>query len=84
MGTLGNRFLVVKNPYYARDKFTLCYKGDIPFDCNYVYAPYMPITATQFIMGADFSGSRGYATSYAKKLIASDFFCNGTITEITA
>lgn len=83
MGTLGGRFLVVKNPYYASDKFTICYKGDIPFDCNYVYAPYMPITATQFIMGADFSGSRGYATSYAKKLIASDFFCNGTVTEIT-
>jgi len=84
MGTLGGRFLVVKNPYYASNKFTIAYKGDIPFDCNYVYAPYMPITATQFIMGADFSGSRGYATSYAKKLIASDFFCNGTITEITA
>lgn len=83
MGTLGGRFLVVKNPYYASTKFTIAYKGDIPFDCNYVYAPYMPITATQFIMGADFSGSRGYATSYAKKLIASDFFCNGTITEIT-
>ena len=83
MGTLGGRFLIVKNPYYPSDKFTICYKGDIPFDCNYVYAPYMPITATQFIMGADFSGSRGYATSYAKKLIASDFFCNGTITEIT-
>jgi hypothetical protein len=84
MGTLGGRFLVVKNPYYASNSFTICYKGDIPFDCNYVYAPYMPITATQFIMGADFSGSRGYATSYAKKLIASEFFCNGTITEITA
>lgn len=84
MGTLGGRFLVVKNPYFASNKFTICYKGDIPFDCNYVYAPYMPITATQFIMGADFSGSRGYATSYAKKLIASDFFCNGTITEINA
>lgn len=84
MGTLGNRFLIVKNPYFASDKFTIAYKGDIPFDCNYVYAPYMPITATQFIMGADFSGSRGYATSYAKKLIASDFFCNGTITEITS
>lgn len=83
MGTLGNRFLIVKNPYFASNKFTIAYKGDIPFDCNYVYAPYMPITATQFIMGADFSGSRGYATSYAKKLIASDFFCNGTITEIT-
>lgn len=83
MGTLGGRFLVVKNPYYNGNKFVVCYKGDIPFDCNYVYAPYMPITATQFIMGADFSGSRGYATSYAKKLIASDFFCNGTITEIT-
>lgn len=83
MGTLGNRFLIVKNPYFASNKFTIAYKGDIPFDCNYVYAPYMPVTATQFIMGADFSGSRGYATSYAKKLIASDFFCNGTITEIT-
>lgn len=82
MGTLGDRFLVVKNPYLASDKFFIFYKGDIAFDCAYIYAPYMPIMSTQFIMGADFSGSRGYATSYAKKLITNAFFCNGTITNI--
>lgn len=84
MGTLNNRFIIVKNPYYASNKFTMCYKGDVPFDCNYVYAPYMPVTATQFIMGADFSGSRGYATSYAKRLIANAFFCNGLVTDVAA
>lgn len=80
MGTLNNKFIVVKNPYYNSDAFTVLYKGDIPFDCAYVYAPYMPLMSTQFIMGADFKGSRGYATSYAKKLITNKFFVQGSIT----
>ena len=80
MGTLGDRFIVVKNPYYASNKFTMMYKGDVPFDCAFVYAPYMPIMSTQFLMGADFAGSQGYATSYAKKLITKNFFVEGLIT----
>ena len=42
----------------------------------------MPITATQFILDETFYGRQGYATSYAKKLVESNFFCNGLITEV--
>ena len=56
MGTLNKRFLIVKNPYYASNKFTIVYRGDVTLDTGYVYAPYMPITATQFLLGSDFYG----------------------------
>jgi hypothetical protein len=82
MGTLNKRFLIVKNPYYASNKFTIVYRGDVTLDTGFVYAPYMPITATQFILGSDFYGHQGYATSYGKKLVAPEFFCNGLITEV--
>lgn len=82
MGTLNKRFLIVKNPYYASNKFTLVYRGDVTLDTGFVYAPYMPITATQFLLGSDFMGHQGYATSYGKKLVAPEFFCNGLITEV--
>lgn len=82
MGTLNKRFMIVKNPYYAANKFTIVYRGDVTLDTGYVYAPYMPITATQFLLGSDFFGHQGYATSYGKKLVAPEFFCNGLITEI--
>ena len=82
MGTLAGRFLIVKNPYFPSNKFTIVYRGDVTLDTGYVYAPYMPITATQYIMDSTFFGHQGYATSYGKKLVASEFFCNGLITEI--
>lgn len=82
MGTLAGRFLIVKNPYYASNKFTIVYRGDVTLDTGYVYAPYMPITATQYIMDSTFFGHQGYATSYGKRLVAPEFFCNGLITEI--
>ena len=50
---------------------------------DYIYAPYMPITSTQFIMGENFQGTQGYATSYAKKLVSKDFYVNGQITHVT-
>lgn len=83
MGTIKKDFIVVKNPYYKANDFTITYKGNNPFDTGYVYAPYMPITATQFIMDDTFYGRQGYATSFAKKLVANEYFCNGTITQIT-
>lgn len=57
MGNLAKRFLVIKNPYYGEDDFVLGYKGSVPFDSGYIYAPYMPITSTQFIMGDNFQGT---------------------------
>lgn len=82
MGTLAGRFLIVKNPYFPSNKFTIVYRGDVTLDTGYVYAPYMPITATQYIMDSTFFGHQGYATSYGKRLVAPEFFCNGLITEI--
>lgn len=62
LGTLANRFLCVYSPYYPADKAVIAYRGDVIIDTGYIYGPYMPIIATQYIMGADFyrrSGS-GY------------------------
>ena len=56
MGTLAGRFMIVKNPYFPANKFTLVYRGDVTLDTGYIYAPYMPITATQFIMDSGFYG----------------------------
>lgn len=82
-GTLNGKYLVVKNPYFDPDQFVIGYNGDTPWDGGYVYAPYMAITSTQFIMGENFLGTQGYATSYAKKLLSGDFYVNGSITHIT-
>ena len=82
-GTLNGKFLVVKNPYFGADDFVIGYNGDTPWDGGFVYAPYMAITSTQFIMGENFLGTQGYATSYAKKLLSSDFYVNGLITHVT-
>ena len=82
-GTLNGKYLIVKNPYFDPDQFVIGYNGDTPWDGGYVYAPYMAITSTQFIMGENFLGTQGYATSYAKKLLSGDFYVNGSITHIT-
>ena len=82
-GTLNGKFLIVKNPYFGSDDFVVGFNGEAPFDGGYVYAPYMPIVSTQFIMGENFQGTQGYATSYAKKLVSKDFYVNGQITHVT-
>ncbi len=82
-GTLNGKYLIVKNPYFDPDQFVIGYNGDTPWDGGYVYAPYMAITSTQFIMGENFLGTQGYATSYAKKLLSGDFYVNGEITHVT-
>ena len=54
LGTLANRFLCVYSPYYPADRGVIAYRGDVIIDTGYIYGPYMPIIATQYIMGADF------------------------------
>lgn len=83
LGTLANRYLCVYSPYYPADKGVLAYRGDVILDTGYIYGPYMPIIATQYIMGANFYGDQGIATSYSKKLVSADFYCNVVFTDIT-
>lgn len=79
VGWIGDK-PVYKNPFYPQDKFVVGWKGSGLFDAGLVYAPYMPIMSTQLIMDADFQGQRGFATAYGKKMINSNMYCAGTIT----
>jgi len=79
-GTLDNRWKVYKNPFYASTSYVVGYKGNSWMEAGYVYAPYMPIATTTMLMLDDFVARRGYATSYAKKMINSNFYVQGTMT----
>lgn len=78
-GTIGN-ITVIKNPYYPSNAYVMGYKGISLFDAGYFYCPYMPVTTTQLVMLDDFVGRRGWATSYAKKMVQPLLYCRGEIT----
>lgn len=82
-GTLAGKYKVYKNPYFPVNKFLVGYKGDNFLDAGYVFAPYLPIFATQLIMAEDFQGRRGFATSNGQKLLNSNLYVVGTITTDT-
>lgn len=79
MGTLGGRFLVIRDPYADPDKFAVEYMGDIPFDCAVIFGQYMPPTSTMFIMDSTFEGRQGYAASDCVKVVNPDFIVLGRI-----
>lgn len=78
MGTVGN-FTVIKNPYFPPTKYVMGYKGASLFDAGYFYCPYMPVITTQLVMLDDFVGRKGWATSYAKKMVQPLLYCAGEI-----
>lgn len=80
LGTLGN-IKVFVNPSYGDRDFVLGYKGSTMFDAGAVYSPYMPVSSTDLIMDSGFRGQRGWATLYGKKLINSDMYIKGKITD---
>jgi len=79
-GTIGN-ITVIKNPYYPTHQYVLGYKGTNLFDAGFYYCPYQPVLTTQLIMLDDFVGRRGWATSYAKKMVQPLLYCRGEITD---
>ena len=81
LGTL-KKWKVYKNPFFADTRFLIGYKGASLLDAGYIYAPYIPIFSTQVIMLDDFMARRGFATSYAKKLVNANFFVTGTVTNV--
>jgi hypothetical protein len=79
VGTLTNRFTVYKDPYFARAKVLVGFKGGSYLETGYVYAPYVPLIVTQTIYAPDdFSPRRGVMTRYGKKMVRSDFY--GTVS----
>jgi hypothetical protein len=79
IGTISNRFTVYKDPYFARNKILVGYKGGTYLETGYVYAPYVPLIVTPTIFAQDdFTPRKGVMTRYGKKVVRSDFY--GTVT----
>lgn len=82
MGTLDGRIKVYYNPYFGENDYLVGYKGDLFLDAGYVFAPYLPLFATNVIMLDDFIGRRGYATSNGKRMLNPNYYVKGTITNV--
>jgi hypothetical protein len=79
IGTVSNRFTVYKDPYFARNKILVGYKGGSYLETGYVYAPYVPLIVTPTIFAPeDFTPRKGVMTRYGKKMVRTDFY--GTVT----
>jgi hypothetical protein len=70
---------VYKNPYLEADNYLVGYRGQGLFEAGFLYCPYMPIMSTQLIMDETFTGRRGFATAYGKKVVNGNMFSKGTI-----
>lgn len=69
IGVLDGKYNVYKNPYYPDNTMLLGARGESFIEAGYVYAPYLPLFASQLLVDADFKASRGFCTLYAKKAI---------------
>jgi hypothetical protein len=70
---------IFADPHYPTDEFLVGYKGDQFFRTGYVLAEYQKLYTTPDVQLADFVHSRGFATSFAKKMIQPKAYCRGSI-----
>ena len=69
IGVLDDKYKVYKNPYYPDDAMLVGAKGEMFIEAGYIYAPYLPLFASQLLVDADFKAQRGFCTLYAKKAV---------------
>ena len=75
IGSLNNRFVVYKDPYFPRNQVLVGFKGGSFLETGFVYAPYVPLIVTPTIFAPDdFTPRKGVMTRYAKKMVRSDFY----------
>ncbi len=77
-GNLGH-MRVFADPHYPNDEFLVGYKGDQWLRTGYVLAEYQKLYTTPNIVLPDFINQRGFATSFAKKLINGKCYARGKI-----
>lgn len=80
MGTLGG-YKCYKDPAYPTNEFLVGAKGNGFLDAGYVYAPYIPLYATDTYMFDDFVARKGLSSRVALKAIDSGYYCTGSITQ---
>ena len=78
-GILDEKYKVYKNPNYPDNKVLVGAKGEMFIEAGYVYAPYLPVFATQLLVDDDLKGRRGFCTVYAKKPVNQYMYCSITI-----
>jgi len=78
IGDLGNK-KVFADPHYPNNEFLVGHKGDQFLTTGYVLAEYQKLYTTPDIVLPDFIHQRGFATSFARKMINSKMYCRGLI-----
>ena len=70
---------IFADPHYPVNEWLMGFKGGDFMTTGYVLAEYQKLYTTPDIMLPDFLHQRGFATSYAKKLINAKMFARGTV-----
>ena len=78
-GTLGSR-LVICNPFWNANQYTVLFRGDNYLFAGLIYAPYVPLYATDPVTLADLTTQRGFLSQAAVKRINDGMFCYGSIS----
>lgn len=78
IGDLG-QFKIFADPHYPNNEFLIGHKGDQFLTTGYVLAEYQKLYTTPDVVLTDFVHQRGFATSFAKKMVNSKFYCRGVI-----
>lgn len=82
-GTLNNRYVVYKDPYFPVNKILIGLKGNTFLETGYIYAPYVPLILTPVIYAQeDFTPRKGIMTRYGKKMVRADFYATVTILDM--
>lgn len=83
IGTLNNRYVVYKDPYFPTNKILIGLKGNTFLESGYIYAPYVPLILTPVIYAQeDFAPRKGVMTRYGKKMVRADFYATVTIMDM--
>ncbi len=80
-GTLQNRWMIYKDPWFTANTMFLGFKGSSFLDAGYVYSPFVPFWTTPlFIDPNDMKPRRGIMSRYAKQMVVGDMFSTVTLT----
>jgi len=78
LGDLGNK-KVFADPHFPSNEFLVGHKGDQFLTTGYVLAEYQKLYTTPDVVLPDFLHQRGFATSFARKVVNSKMFARGLI-----
>jgi len=81
IGKFYNQYKVIQNFDYPSDAFLVGAKGNSWLYTGYVYAPFIPLMTTKPITDENLVTWRSLLTYYGKKMVNSDFFVRGKITD---